>query len=777
MELPTLLRYFNGEFHNTMADLTTGDAVVTAMTTAPGGNLIVASRKWGVALLYPTRLETLAGAGSLPRSPIISLAAASNGDIWIGTREEGLARLQGRKVSTFKEGLPDRKIDCLLPGPDGELWVGTGKGIVRWDGRELSNRDVPPALRRLPASAMVRDRDSNIWFGSGTGGLFRLNSHGLAKLEPVNGPATGTATAIFEDREGDIWIGSDNGIERLRDSVFVTYSTSEGLPSGHNGPVFVDARGRVWSAAASGGVYWLKEGEVTNIAQAGLARDVVYSISGRGDDIWIGRQRGGLTHFRWHGDSFTATTYTQADGLARNSVYAVHQCRDGTVWAGTLTGGVSRLRDGRFATFTTADGLASNTVTAIAEGSEGTVWFGTPNGVTAFLKDRWRTYGIQDGLPSRNVNSLLEDRAGVLWLGTSRGLAFLESGSVQEIRDAPPVLREQIFGLAEDREGFLWIATSNHILRAARDQLLRGTAVVADLHEYGPGNGLRGTEGVRRQCSVAVDSLGRIWFSVSAGLAVVDPSRLMNSKLPAFVRILKITADSDTIGMSGPVRIPAGHQRITIAYTALNLAAPERTLFRYRLNGFDRGWSAPVAVREWSYTNLNPAAYRFEVLASNSDGIFNGGSAGIDFSIAPAYYQTHWFQASCVAAFLLSLWVVHRFRLHQIAQEFNIRLEERVGERTRIARELHDTLLQSFQALMFHFQAVKDLLPPGRGKEALERVLDRADQAIVEGREAIQNLRSSTKVTNELSQAMAALGEELAGAKMARAVRRHSAFP
>jgi signal transduction histidine kinase len=141
-------------------------------------------------------------------------------------------------------------------------------------------------------------------------------------------------------------------------------------------------------------------------------------------------------------------------------------------------------------------------------------------------------------------------------------------------------------------------------------------------------------------------------------------------------------------------------------------------------------------------------------MASNSEGIFSGGSAGIDFSVAPAYYQTGWFQVSCVAAFLLSLWVLHRLRLRQIAQEFNIRLEERVGERTRIARELHDTLLQSFQALMFHFQAVKDQLPPGRGQEALETVLGRADQAIAEGREAIQDLRSYTKS-----------GEELAGTK------------
>jgi signal transduction histidine kinase len=202
---------------------------------------------------------------------------------------------------------------------------------------------------------------------------------------------------------------------------------------------------------------------------------------------------------------------------------------------------------------------------------------------------------------------------------------------------------------------------------------------------------------------------------------------------------------------------------LQIDYTALSLVAPEKIRFRVKLEGHDPDWKDVGTERKAFYNDLPPRNYRFRVKACNNSGVWNEAGASFDFSIDPAYYQTAWFQGSCAAAFFVMLWGLYRYRLHQFAQEFNVRMEARVDERTRIARDLHDTLLQSFQALMIHFQAVDNLLPPGKGKEALEKILDRADQAIAEGRNAIQNIRSSTTVTSELSHAMTALGEELAG--------------
>src|SRR5208282_1970856 len=182
-----------------------------------------------------------------------------------------------------------------------------------------------------------------------------------------------------------------------------------------------------------------------------------------------------------------------------------------------------------------------------------------------------------------------------------------------------------------------------------------------------------------------------------------------------------------------------------------------------KLEGYDHDWKDMGNDRRAFYTNLAPRNYRFRVMASNNSGVWNEAGDAFDFSIKPAYYQTTWFQASCATAFLGLLWSLYRYRLHQIAQEFNFRLEERVAERTRIARELHDTLLQSFQGLMLRFQMALDLLPasPAKAAQTLEKALERADQAIAEGRDSIHDLRSSTTVTNDLSQAVQALGDEL----------------
>ena len=239
----------------------------------------------------------------------------------------------------------------------------------------------------------------------------------------------------------------------------------------------------------------------------------------------------------------TSETYTQAQGLSQNNVYAVHQNHDGTVWAATLSGGVSRLKDGKFTNYTSANGLLSNSVVSITESPDGTMWFATPKGLSAFSNGRWRSFTQKDGLPSGDVICLLQDSMGTLWLGTARGLAAIRSGSVWSPEEVPDSLREPIFGIEEDRNGGLWIATANRVLRVDRDKLLRGKLSGDDLREYGLADGLRGTEGVKRNSSVVADQLGRIWFSMNRGISFVDPVRAIGSSAPALVHIEGISAD------------------------------------------------------------------------------------------------------------------------------------------------------------------------------------------------------------------------------------------
>jgi ligand-binding sensor domain-containing protein len=278
---------------------------------------------------------------------------------------------------------------------------------------------------------MIRDRNSNIWVGA-PDGLTRIDGQGLSSLEKGESKSgrlsSGPVTALFEDREGNLWVGTRQGIERLRDSVFTTYAASAGLPGEINGPVYVDAQGRTWFAPSQGGLYWVKENQVGRVANASLGKDVIYSIggnnqstSGNQGELWIGR-RGGLSQLRYGDNSFATRTYTTVDGLAQNVIFAVHQARDGTVWAGTLSGGVSSFKNGTFKTYTTANGLGSNSITAILETSDRSMWFGTPNGLNVLSNGRWRIYTSRDGLPPGTVNCLSEDSSGTIWVGTANGV-------------------------------------------------------------------------------------------------------------------------------------------------------------------------------------------------------------------------------------------------------------------------------------------------------------------------------------------------------------------
>lgn len=758
---PTLLRYRQGKIENVMADFGIPQTTVAAMNVAQDGALLlwVLKGEGRAVIQRGNKFETIATPQRLSRSPVLAIAETSDGDLWIGTRDAGLYRLRGGHTEAITAGLPDLKVNCLLPTKSGELWVGTDRGITRWDGSKLTQAGLPKSLDNLQTLSLTLDRDGNIWVGTNSEGLLRLNIQGVASLDE-GGQAV---TAVFEDREGNLWVGSANGIERLRDSVFVSYSVPEGMPSEKNGPVYVDSTGRTWFAPIAGGLHWLKDGQHGRVTNAGLDRDAVYSLAGGADELWVGRKRGGLTRLQMRGTTVQAMTYTQANGLAQNSVYAVYRSRDGSVWAGTLSGGVSHLRHGKFTTYTLDDGLASNTVASILESADGTMWFATSDGLSALTGSRWRTYQAQDGLPVDNVSCLLEDAAGVLWAGTAKGLAYLSDGGFKRPAAAYASLQEPVLGMADDRNGSLWIATSNHVLRVARDKLMNGNLYDADVREFGLTDGLHGVEGVRRHRSVVTDSLGRIWFSLNRGLSVVSPGRLTIASAPPIVHVQTVSADGSLLSLADPLRIPAGRQRITFGFAGLGLAIPEQVKFRYRMDPFDPGWSAPSVTREAAYTNLRPGAYRFRVMATNADGFWNGAEAVINVRIEPLFWQTWWFWLACAVVVGLTVVAAYRFRLRQLTRQMNLQFEERLDERTRIAQELHDTLLQGFlSASMQLHVAAEQVAEDSPAKPRLSRVLQLMGQVVDEGRDALRGLRTTNDKSLNLEQAFVRVQQELA---------------
>ena len=670
MQTAGVLRYNRGKFESLASGPNTTLTQVTAMARENAAGMLLSDLVSGTLRLRRGKLDLVAPASVMPGAPpTMSIAeTAAGGKIWLGTLGAGLFYLENGRATRITQGLTETKINCLLPVGDQDLWVGTDHGLFRSSGTGFRRAALGPSLRDQPVLTILRDRDSNIWVGTARG-LLRINASGTSFAEEEGIQGAGAVNALFEDREGNLWVGSATGLERIRDSTFITYSTDKGSSSNASGPLYVDGEDRTWFAPEKGGLYWIKDGRVQPVKPELFEKDVIYSIAGRDHEIWIGRRQGGLTRLVYGVGIITTETYGRANGLEQNSVYATYQGRDGAVWAATLSSGISRLKDGKFTTYTTTNGLASNAVSSVLEGHDGTMWFGTPNGLSALSNGKWRTYSLQDGLPSDNVNCLFEDSAGALWIGTSAGLAYFQMGRMHALQEAPESLREQIVGMAEDKGGRFWIATSNHVLRVPRDKLQNGVVTAADVREYGQADGLESTEGVKRSRSVVSDSADRIWFSLSSGLSVVSPFQITDNSVPALPHIEAITADDNMANLVAFVQISPSPRRITFEYTGLSLAVPGRIRFRYFLEGFDSGWSQPVAAREAVYTNLGPGSYRFRLVASNSEGLWNGPETAVALNVAPAYYQTYWFRFSCIAVSIALLWVAYQMRVHQLQEQ------------------------------------------------------------------------------------------------------------
>jgi len=245
---------------------------------------------------------------------------------------------------------------------------------------------------------------------------------------------------------------------------------------------------------------------------------------------------------------------------------------------------------------------------------------------------------------------------------------------------------------------------------------------------------------------------------------MVDPAKLSQKALTAETYIDSLTVDRQELPVTNNLQIPPHPRDLQIAYTSPAFLIPQKVRFRYRLDPYDRDWHEVGTRRAAFYTDLPPGKYSFRVLASNSDGVWDDTPATLDFYVAPAYYQTNWFRALCACLLLGLTWLIYEWRVRHLQHEFEVTLDARVSERTRIARELHDTLLQSFHGLLLRFQTAFQLLPerPIDAKENLGNAIEQAAEAITQGRDAVQGLRDSTVEGNDLARAISTLGEELA---------------
>lgn len=759
---PRLLRYRDGKFEDLTNSFSIPEVAVTQMCRSADGRAVFATIMNGTLVYDHGNFTAVAPPPPPSDFIVIAMAPDPKGQYFLGTRDRGLFRIRDGQVSAVEDTPQEWKINALLSAEPDQLWIGTDKGLFSWSARKLTHVGLNSPLRDRQILSLSRDAQRSVWVGTDRG-MYRLDPADNFVLKEENFADGGPVSAIFEDRESNIWAATSQGLRRFRNTVFTTFPASDGPLAESSGPVYVDADGRTWSAPAKGGLYWFRDGKIGRITAAGLDRDVVYSLAGGNGDLWVARQLGGLTHLRNSQGEWEATTYTKKDGLPQDSIFTVRVARDGTVWAGSLNAGLAQISHGRFTTFTTQNGLPSNSIASILEATDGTMFFATPRGLSSYSNGRWLSFSSRNGLPSDDLNCLFQDSAGVLWIGTANGLAALRSGKIIVPAHAPGILREPIFGLREDHDGFLWISTSNHVLRVNRTRLLDPAFNDSDLRTFDLADGLRNADGMKRDEAVALDAAGQIWFSLSGGLALADAYRLRTASPPTILRVDKLSADGTPLPLQNSLRAPHP-QRVTIDYSGVSLAVPDRVTFKYKLDGFDRDWNGPLSTHQAVYTNLSPGSYSFRLMASNSDGIWNGQQLTLSFVVEPVFWRTWWFAALAVLTAILAILLIVRLRLLSLTRQLNLLFEERLSERTRIARELHDTLLQSFQGLVLRFQTASNLLParPEEAKQKLDSAIELAAQAVTEGRNAVQGLRSSKGDITDLAVAVTTLGKELA---------------
>ncbi len=702
---------------------------------------------------------------------VFSLYEDSRGNLWAGATT-GLWRWKPGPRRLYAG--PNRPTDIigLTEGDNGVVLINMKGGL-----RQLVNGKVEPypllAGRKIGAPGrLLRDHNGGLWVATQGESLLHVHQGRTDVFAQSDGLSSNLILSLFEDREGNIWVATLDGLDRFRDFAVPTVSVKQGLSNANVRSVLRAWDNRVWLGTLDGLNRW-SDGQITIYRKRnGLADDLIESLfqddHGR---IWVST-RGGVAYFE-------NGRFIPAISVPRGFVTSITGDNAGNLWVGDELRGLFHLVGGNLVEQIpwAKAGVRHAARSLAADPSRGGLWLGSFSGGVAYFKDGHllESYGITNGLGEGRVEDLQLERDGTLWAATEGGLSRIKNGRVTTLNSKNGLPCDTVHWSMEDNEHSVWLYMACGLVRIGWGEL---DAWGADPKRIIQAAVFDSSDGVRSHSrsnglspSVAKTADGELWFLPGDGVSVIDPRHLPINNVPPPVHVEQIIADGKTYWQnlygdapSSPPKLPPLVRDLTIDYTALSLVVPEKVHFRYKLEGWDRDWQDAGTRRQAFYTNLAPRNYRFRVMACNNSGVWNEAGGFLDFSVAPAYYQTSWFRLSCVAAFLALLWGLYQLRLQQLAREFNAGLEARVNERTRIARELHDSLLQGFQGLMFRLQAVRDLLP-GRASEAmqaLDTALERGDKAIAEGRDTVSDLREPIMGDSDIGQALTALGKELA---------------
>jgi signal transduction histidine kinase len=451
-------------------------------------------------------------------------------------------------------------------------------------------------------------------------------------------------------------------------------------------------------------------------------------------------------------------------------LFAVAEDYEGTLWAASRDSGLLHLReDGHLIKSFNAEKFGDYPLSVVFDPKRGGIWFTTHQGELFFLKDDkiLERYGQAKGLGYGPIRVLQVDKDGGVWVATKQGLAHLMDGRISVLGREKGLPCDAVHWMRRDEDHKVWLLTECGLVGFPESDLL--SWVTEPSHAVTISNYLDNTEGVENTPGggwfmplSAMTKDGRILFAMKTGLGVLDPRHLNQNALAPAVHIEGITADGREIGNTERASLPAKTAAIHIAYTALSFAAPRKVRFRYQLQGYDKDWSPRISLREVTYTNLPPGNYSFRVMACNNSGVWNEQGATVQFTILPAFYQTRWFLLLCATVLIGLFWLGLRWRVKRVAAAIRERAEVRADERVRIARDLHDTLLQGVQGLTLHFHVAAQELPEGsRTRASMERALATADRILVEGRDRVTRLRADDLTHTDLADAFKAVAADL----------------
>jgi signal transduction histidine kinase/ligand-binding sensor domain-containing protein len=803
---------------------TVGDAKglvnVMRLLVARDGRLWVGSLSGAVSVIAGDSVRKYNDKDGLPTGSVVALAQDSTGAIWVGT-PGGLATFDGGRWRGV--GAEPGSTDARSSGIDeaasivadrrGQLWIAARFGIFKrsrnGDRFELIERK-PPQSSGAWDQYLAEAPDGTIW-ASDRRGLRIVDPVSRKSVSSLLVPPVPDALRVTIDRTGAIWVALHDGLRRIVPGTqpFIPQherlSLEQGLSGGEVNAMLEDREGNLWVGTMSG-IHRFRRSKLTRAELPPGTRGPFVLTAGDSGSVWIGPSSD---------RPMRASTTLQSVPTVQKRVDAAYVDREGTVWFGGDSGLWHSTRGGF--TRVPLPKLHFVTVQAISGDDSGNIWVSLTRRDSAVYrreKDRWVGKGGQAGLPDGMAVVMTTDDFGRVWMGYYRqhavavwshgavrtfgereglnvggvlalgargermwiggeyGIAVVAGDRVRPITSKDGPALRVITGIAEVPNGDVWVHGTSGIARIVAAEVRRAMAdttyhVTAEWLDYR--DGLDGTPDVGSP-SVVEASDGRLWFGTQMELASLDPNRILRNPLPPPVAIERLTTGDRSFPIANGLTLPVHTRSLRIEFTALSLSMPERVRFRYKLTGSDEGWQESGGRREASYTNLGPGSYQFRVIAANEDGVWNERGATLDFTIAPSFTQTRWFVALWLLALTALAWLVYRVRMRQVAAGLRTRYEAAMSERSRIAQELHDTLLQGFTGITIQLRAIQRVLGqrPAEGAAALETALTSADVALRDARNSIWDMRAVELQGRDLPEALeGAVRSVMAGASVA----------